>query len=297
MSIPERCSIDPSVMLAREEYVEQAYFFRVLGERLLENIATQDLLGSIREEVLATTRLPMALDFMLSELKHSGTFSPAMRKLEHYFTPFQAYVIEEAEDERGTFDMRVAMEILRREAEYRAEQPTLQGLFLYQFESLCRNRLRYDRGLSAMSRDPIYDEDWKDWVLTVGGQIGIVGLGDLIYVRSEYYQNQQSRLGKATDDSAPPVLFGTQEGRIALANRRKDPLLLFSALHRQLGYPVVPKPIPIDESKQLIPLMVRRLERLEQRLKLVEEEQRGGIDLTRFMSNPERRASSEELSE
>ncbi len=32
----------------------------------------------------------------------------------------------------------------------------------------------------------------------------------------------------------------------------------------------------------MIPLLMRRVERLEQRLKLVEEESRGGIDLSRF---------------
>jgi hypothetical protein len=34
-------------MLNHEEYVEQAYFFRALRERMQEGMATQDLLGSI----------------------------------------------------------------------------------------------------------------------------------------------------------------------------------------------------------------------------------------------------------
>ena len=85
-------------MLDREEYVEQAYFFRSLGERLRESMATQDLLRWIKEEILATTRLPMAMDFMSSELKLHGKFSPAMAKLAHYFTPFQTYVVAEAEN-------------------------------------------------------------------------------------------------------------------------------------------------------------------------------------------------------
>ena len=37
-----------------------------------------------------------------------------------------------------------------------------------------------------------------------------------------------------------------------------------------------------------IPLLLRRVERLEQRLKLVEEEQRGGIDLSKFMPRNQR---------
>src|SRR3972149_769440 len=84
-----------------------------------------------------------------------------------------------------------------------------------------------------------------------------------------------------------PVLVGEGEGRLALANRGKDPLLLFSALHRHLGYPEVPRPPKPDKSPQLIPLLLRRVERLEARLKLVEEEAKGGIDITRvYASGP-----------
>lgn len=57
-------------------------------------------------------------------------------------------------------------------------------------------------------------------------------------------------------------------------------------LHRHLGYPDVPRPAKSDESPQLIPLLVRRVERLETRLKLVEEEAKGGIDLTQFYAPP-----------
>ena len=47
-------------MLDREEYVEQAYFFRVLGERLPENVPLQDLLAQVRDETLATTLTGLA---------------------------------------------------------------------------------------------------------------------------------------------------------------------------------------------------------------------------------------------
>jgi hypothetical protein len=272
-------------ILSTEEYIEQAHFFRVLGERLPLNESMQDLLAAIREELLVTTKLPMAIDYLLSELKHSGVFSPALAKLDHYFTPFQAYVVQEAENDRGRFDLRVGFEILRREAEYRVEGATAQGLFLYQFESLCRNRMRYDYGLQAIAGDPMYDEAWRDWILSVRHRVGMVDLADLIYVASEHYNVVQTREGKK-DQRPGPGLFGAREGRIALANRQKDPLVMFAALHRQLGYPEVPRPAPIDESRTLLPQMLRRMERLEQRLKLVEEEQRGGIDLTRFMKPP-----------
>lgn len=270
-------------MLDRTEYIEQAYLYRTLRERMQQNMATQDLLGSIREEVLATTKLPMAMDFLAAELKHLGLLGPAMSRLKHYFTSFQTFLVEEAENERGRFDFRTALEILEREALYRAESATPQGIFLFQFETLCRNRLGYDRGLAAVAEDPIFSADWKDWIMTVRRQIGIVDFADLVYVRSQLYVEQQSKRQDYVDpDEARPVLFGVAEGRIALANRRKDPLLLFSALQRQLGYPGVPRPKPVDDVREKTEQHSRRIERLEGRVKLLEEEQRGGVDITKF---------------
>ncbi len=151
--------------VGREEYIEQSHFFRSLAERLAENVPAQEVLASVREEVLATTKLPLAIDFLLGELRHEGVLGPAMARLPHYFTPFQTFVIRESENERLRFDLRIGLEILRREAEYRADNPTQQGIFLYQFESLCRNRLGYDRGLEADCRDPAFDAHWREWIL------------------------------------------------------------------------------------------------------------------------------------
>jgi hypothetical protein len=260
--------------LDREELVEQAYFFRTLRERLDQG-STQELLVSIRQEILSTTKLPMALDFLASELKLTGGFGSAMGRLKHYFTPFQTYVIAEAEREEGRFDFRIALEILEREAGYRAEGASRQGIFLFQFESLCRNRLGYDRGLDAVADDPAYDDAWREWIVTVRRQVGIVDFADMIYVRSEYYRQQRGSAEK-------PILFGEKEGKIALANRRKDPLFLFSALARHLGYPTVPRPRPSKSAEHALALLQRRVERLETRIKLLEEELRGGINLTRF---------------
>ncbi len=142
-------------MLDREEYIEQTHFFRTLKARMGEGLSTQDLLASVREEILATTKLPMAIDFMAGELKLQGVFGTAMAKLSHYFTPFQSFVVGEAESDKGHFDLPLALEILAREANYRAEGATPQGLFLYQFESISRNRLGYDGGLTAMAQDPV----------------------------------------------------------------------------------------------------------------------------------------------
>lgn len=275
-------------MLDREEYVEQAYLFRALGERLPENVPVQELMLQIKQELLATTRLPLAIDFMLSELKHLGTMSTAMSRLPHYFTPFQTYVISEAEAERGRFDIRVAVEILRHEAQYRADGGTPQGVFLYQFESLCRNRLRYDPGLGAMAKDPIYDEAWREWILVVRRDVGLVDFADLILVRSAYYQAQRNRPEDEPQPPDRPVLFGEKEGKIAWANRRKDPLYLFAALQRHLGYPAVPRPKKIDESQNVVPLLLSRVERMEARLKLLEDEtQKGSIDLSKFYGPPQ----------
>jgi len=268
------------MLLNREEYIEQAYFFRTLRERMQQDMSTQDLLASIRREILTTTMLPYALDFMAGELRLTGGFATAMARLPHYFTPFQTYVISEAERAEGRFDFRIALEILQREVEYLAAGATPQGLFFYQFETLCRNRLGYDRGLEAVAKDPMYDEAWREWILTVRRQIGLVDFADMIYVRSELYKKTRKKTDK-------PVLFGEKEGRIALANRRKDPLYLFSALQRQLGYPTVPRPQPEDTQRYLLPALQRRIERLETRLALLEEEMRGGINLSRFYAGKE----------
>jgi len=271
----------PLAPLGREEYIEQAHFFRALGERLVENVPAQEVLASVREEVLATTKLPLAIDFLLGELKHEGLLGPAMKLLPHYFTPFQAFIVQESENERLRFDLRVGLEVLRREAEYRSTEPTHQGLFLYQFEVLCRNRLGYDRGLEAIAGDPAFDGIWRDWIRKLRLQIGMVEVADVIYVHSEYYWQRQ---GPARGDA--PVLFGEREGRIALANRKKDPLFLFSSLHRQLGYPEVPRVKVVDKDQALLPQLARRLEQLEMRMKIMEDEQRGGLDLTQFYQRP-----------
>lgn len=269
-------------ILDREEYVEQAHLFKALGERMRQNMSVQELLVSVKEEILATTRLPLALDYLAAELRLRGIFSTAMAKLSHYFTPFQTYVVAEAETDRGKFDLSVALQILQREAHYRAAGATPQGIFIYEFECLCRNRLGYDRGLEAVAGDPLFDDAWRDWIGTVRRQVGIVDFADLIYVRSERYIQDRQRQGLSLENEGKPALFGEREGRIAWANRRKDPLLLFSALHRQLGYPAIPRLEPIDRTPEIIPTLMRRLERAEARIKLLEEEQKGGIDLTKF---------------
>jgi hypothetical protein len=263
------------MLLDREEYVEQAYFFQTIRERMQQSMSTQDLIVAARQEILATTQLPYAIDFMASELKHTGGFATAMARLPHYFTTYQTFVVAEAEKAEGRFDFRIALEILQSEAEYRATNPSRQGIFLFQFETLCRNRLGYDRGLEALAGDGIYNDEWRDWILTVRRQVGLVDFCDMIYVRSELYRKNRGQMEK-------PILFGEKEGQIAWANRHKDPLYLFAALQRHLGYPAVPRPKPEDKNRYIVPQLQRMVERMDMRIKLLEEELRGGINLAKF---------------
>ncbi len=274
-------------VLRKEEYIEQAHLFRGLSHRLSTSEPVQELLAHLREEILATTNLPHAIDFLLAEISHFGTMSSAMARMAHYFTPFQTYMIAEAENERGRFDMGLALLVLEHEARMRSETIEPVALFFFQFETICRNRLSYDSGLKAMSGDPVYDSNWSRWLLNVRHQIGIVDIADLVYVHSEYYLQRQQQSGSSTIEQPDPVLFGVKEGRIALANRSRETLYFFAALQRQLSYPAVPRPRPKDADAELLPRLARNLERLELRLKLLEDEQREkGIDLRQFYGKP-----------
>ena len=273
-------------MLDREEYIEQAYLFRSFAERITAGIAAQEALLAIGQEVLATSKLPLAIDYLVGELKLVGTLSTALARLPHYFTAFQTFIMREAEEEGGRFDMRTALAILEREASYRAEGATPQGLFLYRFECLSRNRLDYAKGLVAVAADDLFDADWKEWIHTVSRQVGLIDLADLVFVRSPEYWRLEQRDAAAAGRPEPrpdrALLFDAKEGRIARANRGKDPLFFFAALQRQLGYPAVPRPAPATPTAETPASLARRLERLEMRVKLLEEESRGGIDLSRF---------------
>lgn len=274
-------------ILDREEYIEQNYFFRTLRERMVdEQIPTQRVLERIDEEILAITRLPMAIQFLSTELKHSGLLGSGFARLAHYFTPFQAFVIEQAEEAKNRFSIDVALLVLEREAKYRSGTPTPQGLFVYQFETLSRNRLGYDDGLRRMHDDSMYDANWRNYVEFVRRQVGVVDFTDLVYLRSDWYVTDQRR---QTPDYVPPLppLFAEKEGRIAKANHGRDPLYLFAALQRQLGYPEVPRIKTKDDPTTKLLDLETKIKVLEARLKLVESEQRGKIDLSEFMAKPE----------
>jgi hypothetical protein len=278
-------------VLDREEHVEQAYFFQAFRERLLDGMPTQEILARVGEELLSTTRLPVAISFLLSEIKLSGAMSPAMARIGHYFTPFQTHVITQAEIDASRFAMDQALLVLEREARYKSQEPTTPGLFVYQFEALSRNRLGYGKGLEAMAADPFYDEAWRDYIHMLRSRLGDVDFADLIFVRSAFYVSERKR---ANPDFQPkfPVLFGEKEGKIARANRGRDPLFLFSALQRQLGYPEVPRPRRADEAEARVALLEQRVMVLENRIRGLESEVHDEVDLSQFAVHPEDTAGS-----
>lgn len=273
--------------LPREELIEQIYFFRTYRDRLLENLPAQEILQTIREEILATTRLPLAIDYLYDEIKHHGRISDGMKRLSHYFTPFQTCVMTSAEDEKARFDLTIALQILEREAEYRSNEPRPAGLFIYQFECISRNRIGYDAGLQSIAEDPFYSEEWKSWIQMIKRNLGTRDFADFIYIYSEFALGEYRR--QVRDESAEmkqPILFDVQEGRIAKANRLKDPLYMFAALQRHLNYPMVPRSKRKSDESPFPPALEARLSRLEKRLHLLEAEQKNSLDLSEFYKKP-----------
>ncbi|MBL4885967.1 MAG: hypothetical protein JKY95_15720 [Planctomycetaceae bacterium] len=273
----------------RDEYVEQAYFFRTYRERLDDGFAAQEILETVSQEILSTTRLPMALEFMNSELMLHGKISGAMAQLSHYFTPFQHQLIAKAELDRAKFDMRLALEILEKEAEYLAQEETSpQGLFLYQFECISRNRIGYQDGLKAIANDPMFNKDWGQWITKIRESLGIVEFSELVFGRSQFRVQEICKQPEHRDYTPRfAVLFGVQEGRIAKANQGRDPLYMFAALQRHLGYPKVPH-LKKKRHQQLDPLAEQRFQLLETRLKILEAEVSGKFDLSEYYVDPDK---------
>jgi hypothetical protein len=273
-------------VLEREEYIEQVYFFRALRDRLIDGLPSQEILARIGEELLSTTKLPIAVSFLHIEMKGTGVMGPAMARISHYFTPFQAHVINQAENDSSKFPMEQALLVLEREAKFKSEGPALAALFVFQFEALARNRLGYNKGLAAMAADPLYTEDWQDYILTLRTRLGDVDFADLIFVRSEQFVRERQR---SNPDFIPkfPVLFGEKEGKIARANRGRDPMYLFAALQRQLGYPEVPRTRRPDELDARVLLLEQKIAQLENRLKMAESDIHQDADLAQVLVKPE----------
>src|SRR5262249_44131302 len=122
---------------------------------------------------------------------------------------------------------------------------------------------------------------WRAYFDMVRQHLGTVDFADLIYARSELYVSDQRR---SDPDYEPPVpvLFGEKEGKIAKANSGRDPLYLFAALQRQLGYPEVPRPKPRDDTSAKVETLQAKVRELETRMKLLEAEVRGTLDLSKL---------------
>src|SRR5260370_41033714 len=123
-------------VLEREEYIEQVYFFRTFRERLTDGLPSQEILARIGEELLSTTKMPLAVSFLHVEMRGAGQVGPAMERISHYFTPLQAHVVSHAENESSRFPMAQALRPLEREARVKAEGPPLPALCVCQSEAL-----------------------------------------------------------------------------------------------------------------------------------------------------------------
>ena len=264
-----------------EEWVEQAYFFRIFRERIAQNIPAQEVLARAHDEVLATTKLPYAIQYLATELNFSGLLGTGFARLSHYFTAFQTFVIQQAEEEGKRFTIPVALLILEREARYKSASPTEAGLFVYQLETIARNRLGYDAGLRAMMADPFYNDDWAKHIEIVHQQLGVVELAELVYLRSEVYVSDRRREEPEYQPSLPP-LFSDKAGRISRASIGRDPLFLFAALQRQLGYPEVPRLQERNDMTARMEALQAKVRDLEARVRMLESESRGTFDPAQF---------------
>ncbi len=122
--------------------------------------------------------------------------------------------------------------------------------------------------------------------MRVQERLGEVDFADLIYVRSSFFVDERRKL---IPEFAPkfPTLFGEKEGKIARANRGRDPLYLFLALQRQLGYPQVPRPKRHDEAEARLVQLELKVSQLENRLKIAESEIKGDFSLKDVVVKPE----------
>jgi len=104
-------------------------------------------------------------------------------------------------------------------------------------------------------------------------------------LRSDWYVIEHRRKEASYEPPVPP-LFGEKEGKIAKANRQRDPLYLFAALQRQLGYPEVPRPRPRDDLTAKLQALQVKVEMLAKRVNLLDSEVRGKLDLSQ-LAKPE----------
>src|SRR5206468_8979650 len=89
----------------------------------------------------------------------------------------------------------------------------------------------------SRSRHTISDRDWSsdvcssDLLEQVRRHVGVYDFADMLYVRSENYVSEERRTNPEYQPRVAP-LFGEKEGKIARANRGRDPLYLRSEERR-----------------------------------------------------------------
>ena len=183
--------------------------------------------------------------------------------------------------------MEQALLVLEREAKFKSEAPSLPALFVFQFEAIVANRLGYNKGLAGMAADPFYTEEWKDYILTLRTRLGDVDFADLIFVRSEQFVRERRRLNP---DFIPkfPVLFGEKEGKIARANRGRDPDVPLRRTPAPAWLPRgPPHPPPRRARGPRARSSSRSIAQLENRLKIAESDIHQDIDLSQVLVKPE----------
>ena len=234
--------INAMPVLEREEYIEQVYFFRAVRERLVDGLPSQEILAQIGEEL--TVNNQAAHRRLLSACRNEGNRRHGARhgRIAHYFTPFQAHVVSQAENESSRFPMEQALLVLEHEAKFKAEQPAWHRALRVSIRGARANRLGYNKGLAAMAADPLYTEDWQDYILTLRTRLGDVDFADLIFVRSEQFVQERRRNPNPEFQPKFPVLFGAKGGKSPGPTAAAIPCISLQPFSARLGYPEVPHP-------------------------------------------------------
>ena len=269
-------------VLDREEYIEQAYFFRASASGSPTTCRPRTSSPRLHEELLTTTRLPYAVQFLAAEIKHTGPARQRVREAAALLHPFQAFVIRQAEEEKQRFPMAdgaAGAGTRGRVPGRAADQP---GLFVYQFETIARNRLGYIDGLAAMAADPLYDADWRATSTSSAGRSATSTSRDLVYLRSELYVTEQRRANPAYEPSRAAALR-REGGEDRQGQPRPRPAV---PVRRAAAATRLPRGAAVtqrdDGKTRSWSKIETKLRELETRLKLAEGELRGNIDLSQF---------------
>ena len=136
-----------------------------------------------------------------------------------------------------------------------------------------------------MRGDPFYDPDWRDF-------LALVQAPDRRgrFRRYRVFALAVLCAGSAVVGrlcSAGLAIVWREGGQDRQGQSRPRPLYLFAALQRQLGYPEVPRSKPKDDVGSRIEALKVKIRELETRLKLVEGEVQGRVDLSEFLAKPD----------